>query len=274
MIRSGGGAVLRPPACLHRAEAAYEITHQAILPAVRARGGLAVQEGAWSETPIRDTSCCDHPLTGVPYLRPGPRRSLPVRGRRASLAELPRPEGGMPGPLRGGRGRLACACQRVWGARRRAAIHGGNHGRARRPCQREPSACRLPPAAAHIPFCYITQTASKLGEDLATNSDILISDPVRQLLSQPVADGLDFEGQSFKISGLVLEAWCATTLAVSPHRLRPTANVLAAFRRQDHHAQRRWAAAAAAARAHSVYAKRVRGDRASCQVRRPPSLLC
>ena len=30
--------------------------------------------GAWSETSIRDTSCCCHPLTGVPYLRPGPRR--------------------------------------------------------------------------------------------------------------------------------------------------------------------------------------------------------
>ena len=30
----------------------------------------------WSENPIRDTSCCDHPLTGVPHLRPGPRRPL------------------------------------------------------------------------------------------------------------------------------------------------------------------------------------------------------
>ena len=30
--------------------------------------------GAWSRTSIRDTSCCCHPLTGVPYLRPGPRR--------------------------------------------------------------------------------------------------------------------------------------------------------------------------------------------------------
>ena len=29
----------------------------------------------WSETPIRDTSCCDHPLTGVPCLRLGPRRA-------------------------------------------------------------------------------------------------------------------------------------------------------------------------------------------------------
>ena len=29
---------------------------------------------AWSVTPIRDTSCCCHPLTDVPYLRPGPRR--------------------------------------------------------------------------------------------------------------------------------------------------------------------------------------------------------
>ena len=30
----------------------------------------------WSKPPIRDTSCCCHPLTGVPYLRPGPRRLL------------------------------------------------------------------------------------------------------------------------------------------------------------------------------------------------------
>ena len=31
-------------------------------------------DGAWSGNPIRDTSCCYHPLTDVPYLRPGPRR--------------------------------------------------------------------------------------------------------------------------------------------------------------------------------------------------------
>ena len=37
--------------------------------------------GAWSGNPIRDTSCCCHPLTGVPYLRPGPRRCM-VRGIR------------------------------------------------------------------------------------------------------------------------------------------------------------------------------------------------
>ena len=29
---------------------------------------------AWSETPIRDNSCCCHPLITVPYLRFGPRR--------------------------------------------------------------------------------------------------------------------------------------------------------------------------------------------------------
>ena len=28
----------------------------------------------WSGTPIWDTSCCSHPLSGVPCLRPGPRR--------------------------------------------------------------------------------------------------------------------------------------------------------------------------------------------------------
>ena len=32
------------------------------------------RRGAWSRTPIRDTSCCCHPLTAAPYLRPGPRR--------------------------------------------------------------------------------------------------------------------------------------------------------------------------------------------------------
>ena len=30
--------------------------------------------GAWSRTPIRDTSCCCHPLIDVPCLRPGPHR--------------------------------------------------------------------------------------------------------------------------------------------------------------------------------------------------------
>ena len=28
----------------------------------------------WSGSPIRDANCCYHPLTGVPHLRPGPRR--------------------------------------------------------------------------------------------------------------------------------------------------------------------------------------------------------
>ena len=36
--------------------------------------------GAWSGTPIQDTSCCHLPLTGVPYLRFGPRRSGIVSG--------------------------------------------------------------------------------------------------------------------------------------------------------------------------------------------------
>ena len=30
----------------------------------------------WSETPIRDTSCCYHPLTGVPFLLPEPHTGL------------------------------------------------------------------------------------------------------------------------------------------------------------------------------------------------------
>ena len=45
----------------------------AVLAGVRLQGG---RHGARSETPIRDTSCCEHPLTGAPYLRPGPRRRM------------------------------------------------------------------------------------------------------------------------------------------------------------------------------------------------------
>ena len=36
--------------------------------------------GAWSEAPIRDTSCCDHPLTVAPCLRRGPRRRVGLQG--------------------------------------------------------------------------------------------------------------------------------------------------------------------------------------------------
>ena len=36
----------------------------------------------WSGTPIRDTGCCYHPLTGVPCLRPGPRRTTTAPTRR------------------------------------------------------------------------------------------------------------------------------------------------------------------------------------------------
>ena len=42
-------------------------------PAAKTRPTPAVHTGAWSGTPIRDTGCCCHPLTGVPCLRPGPR---------------------------------------------------------------------------------------------------------------------------------------------------------------------------------------------------------
>ena len=43
--------------------------------------------GAWSGAPIRDTSCCCHPLIGVPCLRFGPRRqgrALRIPGPRPS----------------------------------------------------------------------------------------------------------------------------------------------------------------------------------------------
>ena len=46
-----------------------------------------VRSHAWSGAPIQDTSCGDHPLTGVPYLRPGPRtgtRSRRIARRLAS----------------------------------------------------------------------------------------------------------------------------------------------------------------------------------------------
>ena len=37
--------------------------------------------GAWSNTPIRDTSCCYHPLNDVPCLRLGPHRAAARRGQ-------------------------------------------------------------------------------------------------------------------------------------------------------------------------------------------------
>ena len=48
----------------------------------------AASIGAWSGNPISDISCCCHPLTAVPSLRPGPRRApghrlqLERRGQR------------------------------------------------------------------------------------------------------------------------------------------------------------------------------------------------
>ena len=47
----------------------------------------------WPETPIRDTSCCCHPLNGVPCLRLGPcrwagaQRCLSPTGRAAANAD-------------------------------------------------------------------------------------------------------------------------------------------------------------------------------------------
>ena len=43
------------------------------------------KESAWSRTPIRDTSCWCHPLTGVPCLRPGPRRRWKAGVQRAAV---------------------------------------------------------------------------------------------------------------------------------------------------------------------------------------------
>ena len=43
----------------------------------RPRIGRHRKSQVWSETPIRDTSCYCHTLTGVPCLRPGPRTAKP-----------------------------------------------------------------------------------------------------------------------------------------------------------------------------------------------------
>ena len=40
------------------------------LPARQTLQALTLDIGAWFGTPIRETSCCRHPLTGAPYLRP------------------------------------------------------------------------------------------------------------------------------------------------------------------------------------------------------------
>ena len=53
--------------------------------------------GVWSGTPIRDASCCCHPLSGVPCLRFGPRRCAGRRGLEA-VAVL-RPARLRPSPL-------------------------------------------------------------------------------------------------------------------------------------------------------------------------------
>ena len=45
----------------------------------------------WSGTPIRDNGCCYHPLTGVPCLRPGPRKGHARQGWPADVAEPLRP---------------------------------------------------------------------------------------------------------------------------------------------------------------------------------------
>ena len=66
-------------ACRAHARRAHGCTDRTVgraTPRVRRLRG-----GAWSGTPIRDTSCCCYPLTGAPYLRIGPRRHRPWRPR-------------------------------------------------------------------------------------------------------------------------------------------------------------------------------------------------
>ena len=54
---------------------------------------VGLKSGAWSKPPIRDNSCGDQPLTGVPCLRPGPRRDRPahieLRRRRICCESAP-----------------------------------------------------------------------------------------------------------------------------------------------------------------------------------------
>ena len=56
---------------------AYQLIQELKNAEIAGEARLVQQEaeyGAWSRTPIRDISCCCHPLTGVPCLRPGLRR--------------------------------------------------------------------------------------------------------------------------------------------------------------------------------------------------------
>ena len=78
--------------------------------------------GARSKPPIRDTSCRCHPLTGVPHLRPGPRRAFlcghePAWPVAAALAQPPAGQGTLLARLR-----------------RAAAGHGGGGKTLSLPC--------------------------------------------------------------------------------------------------------------------------------------------
>ena len=118
----------------------------------------SVPNQVWSGTPIRDTSCCCHPLNGVPYLRPGPRTAGPrprwrqqsrlgCRGRSSKQKGTGRTAAGLqvPPPLRplpASAVRLClcslCLCLRrtvLYRRRRRR----GCRSRSRSSCLRRPS---------------------------------------------------------------------------------------------------------------------------------------
>ena len=93
--------------------------------AIAARHELCLGDPVWSKNPIRGISCCFHQLTGVPYLRPGPRRSTSSADPRYSNANIINPYSNWPGPP------AACAaiaqppdssaCWQIWAAPGRVA---------------------------------------------------------------------------------------------------------------------------------------------------------
>ena len=66
-------------------------------------GKFYASRGACFGTPIRDTGCCCHPLTCVPYLRPGPRRDGCIQHQLSAgehPSKTPLTDSGRPLPTR------------------------------------------------------------------------------------------------------------------------------------------------------------------------------
>ena len=99
-------------------------------------GSLLGRAGAWSKPPLRDKTCCFHPLTGVPYLRPGPRRCARRTCGRAAGRRGRRHRGG-----RGGGGRCF-GCGRGAEGQRTRRSHEPSTAAGRGPAQPARSADR------------------------------------------------------------------------------------------------------------------------------------